>query len=82
MLYSRSQRSAFIPSLITCFAYNSYKTLLDISLKCDEWDHNSDSDGYMGEQVSLQLGLVMCSKCSFIYHTFILEILFPLFHLW
>lgn len=35
-----------------------------------------------GGQVSLQLGLCMCSKCSLIYHTFVLEILFPVFHLW
>lgn len=43
--------------------------------KGDGWAHYSDSDGW-GEELSLQPGPAMCSKCSQICHTFILLCLF------
>lgn len=43
---------------------------------------NDTSDSDQWGEVSLWLGLGMCSKCSLIRNTFIIEILFPLFHLW
>jgi len=38
-----------------------------------------DSDDYKGDQLSLQLGPEMSSKCPFISHTLFLEMLCPTF---
>lgn len=43
--------------------------------KGDGWAHYSDWDGW-GEELNLQPEPAMCSKCSRIYHTFILLCLF------